>query len=354
VKDDDINTVNTTIHRKGDRIWLEGVKGWSLHEWPSSVHAAQAAVMSAVGEDISYDYLLGVSGLAFRMQVSKKTLCPSSPHSFCGYRCVARSREALPWQVRVFEMKPEQSEKVHEARQAVVGSIEHGVPVQYGNEEDGIIVGYQRKGDEWICLHPLRDRGQKPFIATQWPWGVAVFTQRKPQVLSRRELALGAREQAVTMGRTKDAEAYWVGFKAWDDYIARLKAIETADETTKSDALLGNAWIYECLASYRASAARYLREVAGEFEAPVAAYLTQAAALFEQISSKILCDEARPTIRIAPYPGGPNDGRFWTPEIRCEQVRRLETALPLEREAIGGIETALRKTTGLSNTRSTR
>jgi hypothetical protein len=73
--------VNTSVHRDADRVWLEGVRGWSPHEQHSSVHAAQAAVMGAVGEDVTYDYLLGVSGLAFRMQVSKKTLCPSSPHS---------------------------------------------------------------------------------------------------------------------------------------------------------------------------------------------------------------------------------------------------------------------------------
>jgi len=116
--------------------------------------------MEAVGEGVTYDYLVGVSGLAFRLQVSKKTLCPSSPHSYCGYRCVARSREALPWEVQVFEMKPGRIEKVRDARQAVVDSLERGVPVQYGNEEDGIIIGYQRKGEEWICLHPLRDRGR--------------------------------------------------------------------------------------------------------------------------------------------------------------------------------------------------
>lgn len=67
--------------------------------------------MRAVGEDVAYDYLVGVSGLAFRMQVSKTNLCPSSPHSFCGRRCVARSTESLPWQVRVFELKPDDRDR---------------------------------------------------------------------------------------------------------------------------------------------------------------------------------------------------------------------------------------------------
>jgi hypothetical protein len=77
-------------------------------------------------------------------------------------------------------MRAEEKREVPKARQAVVDSIERGVPVQYGNEEDRIIVGYQKNGEEWTCLHPLRDRGRKPFVPDQWPWGVAVFTHPKP------------------------------------------------------------------------------------------------------------------------------------------------------------------------------
>jgi hypothetical protein len=102
-------------------------------------------------EDASYEYLLGVSGLAFRMQVSREGLCPSSPHSFCGYPCHARSSRALPWKLKIFEVQPDDAGGVRKARQAIVGSIDRGVPAQYGSEEDGIIVGYQKGGEEWIC-----------------------------------------------------------------------------------------------------------------------------------------------------------------------------------------------------------
>jgi len=196
-------------------------------------------------------------------------------------------------------------------------------------------------GEDWICLHPLRDRGQKPFIATQWPWGVTVFTQRKPQMPARHELAVGALQQAVTMAKAGEAEAYDIGFKAWESCIERLKAMDTADDRTRSEALLGNSWIYECLASYRASAAVYLRQIANEFETQVAAHLSRAADFYERISGTVLRDEGHPTTSIAPYPGGPEDGKLWTNEARHEQVRRLEAPLPLEHEAIGEIEMAL-------------
>jgi hypothetical protein len=69
--------------------------------------------------------------------------------------------------------------------------------------------------------------------------------------------------------------------------------------------------------------------------------------LYEQIAGSILRDEGHPTISIAPYPGGPDDGKHWTPAMRHEQARRLGAALALEREAIGEIEMALSRTENL-------
>jgi len=66
--------MNTTVKRDGDRVWLEGVPTWFVGEKESSIHAAQAAAMQAAGLDTAYDYLVGVSSLAFRTQVSKDGL----------------------------------------------------------------------------------------------------------------------------------------------------------------------------------------------------------------------------------------------------------------------------------------
>ncbi len=338
----DENRMKTNVRRDGDRVWLEGVSGWSSGEKGSSVHAAQAAAMQAVGESTSYDDLLGISGLAFRMQLSKDGLCPSSPHSFCGFMCVSRSTQALPWKVRIFAVKPEQKEKVSEARRAVVESIDRGIPVQYGSEEDGLVVGYQKEGAEWICLHPNRDGGQKTFVETQWPWGLVVFTERKTNTLARKDLARGALEQAVTMASTRESGVYVVGFAAWTTYLQRLKDLEKQDEATRQAAMQGNAWIYECLAQYRASAARYLKSVAGEFAAEPARHLTQAASLYEKMAGQVLRDDTHEVTAIAPYPRSLKPGQSWSADVRKEEVHRLEAALRLEREAMAEIEAALR------------
>ena len=167
--------MTANVKRADGRVRIEGVELWSMGERGSSVHAAQAAIMETLGENVSYADLLGASGLAFRLQV-EPGFCPSSPHSCCGEQCVAGAVRALPWQIRVYAVDPDDSAGVAEARQAVVASIDRGVPVRYGSEEDGVIVGYQSDGEEWLCLHPLK--GDTMFVETDWPWGIAVFTDR--------------------------------------------------------------------------------------------------------------------------------------------------------------------------------
>jgi hypothetical protein len=86
--------MNTNVYREADRVTIPAASGWSPHDKQSSVHAAEEAVIQALGEDVTYDYLVGMSGLAFRMQLSREGFCPSSPHPACGDSCVGRSAEA--------------------------------------------------------------------------------------------------------------------------------------------------------------------------------------------------------------------------------------------------------------------
>jgi hypothetical protein len=336
--------MEANVRRDGHRAWIEGARGWSSASRCSSVHAAQEAVMQAAGEDTSYAHLVGVSGLAFRMQVSRANLCPSSPHALCGHRCVAGSLRALPWEARIFEVKPDDTAGVREARSAIAASIDRGVPAQYGSEEDGIIVGYLQDGEAWICYHPLHDAGRATFVETAWPWGIAVYTARKRTRPARRELAAGALQQAIAMAEAREAGDYHVGFAAWDAYGDHLRRLDDADDATRQQAVLGNAWIYTCLVQYRACAAAYLRDVAVEFDQAAARHLDHAARLYEQMSGGVLTDGAHDTASIAPYPWMVSAAEPWSAALRRQQIERLERAQRLEREALAAIELALAAT----------
>jgi hypothetical protein len=242
---------------------------------------------------------------------------------------VARSTEILPWKVRVYSGRRVEADDGREIRQAIVDSIHRGVPVQYGREEDGIIVGYQNGGAEWLCFHPERDDGRTMVVEPVLGWGVAVFTSRKETLPETGPLALAALRQAVRMAGARQAGGYLVGFEAWEQYIARLERLETADRRPGNDVWLGNAWIYACLAEHRRCAAGYLRDVAGGLPTAAAEPVGRAAGLYEAISAEILTDHGSAFCGL------------WTGEARPEQVRRLRDALPLERQAIAALGQAI-------------
>ncbi len=331
--------MRAAVKREGDKAWIEGVKGWNFAQKGSSVHAAMETVMRAVGEDVSYEHLLGTSGLAFRMQVHNEW-CPSSPHPFCGYQCVKGSVNALPWTVKPYEVKPDDAEGVKNARRAIVASIDRGVPCAYGSEEDGVIYGYQKGGEEWLCVHPFQ--GGKQVVETEWPWGIGVYTERKTEMPGRRALMVASLKQAVEMAHTKSVEEYDCGFHAWEQWIARLRDEEWIAQRSENEAGLmqGNSWIYCCLVEYRGAAAKYLRSVASDFDEGAANHLRGAADLYQRMVEDVLLAGDCP-LDVAPMTENLKEGERWTRARRAEQARRLEAALQLERQAIAEIEQAL-------------
>lgn len=331
------------VNHEDDRVWLEGIEGFGFEDYGSSVHGAQAKILEALGTPLSYEYLLGISGLAFRMQVFKDALCPSSPHSCCGYMCVSRSTTSNPWNIKIYEVKSEDAEKVQELRDAVKESIDRGFPLQYGSIEDGIIIGYQKNGEEWLCYDPLRQNGKKIVIETEIPWGVLEFVSMKDSLPSKNELAVESLKQAVEMARQKDADEYWLGFRAWEEYIKYLQKLNENNELIKKDDMMGNAWIYECLISYRLNAVNYLRGLSQGFYEDVELCLLNAADFYEKMVTEKLLDEQGCFTDFVPYPWMKNKEEAWTNKMREEEISRLQEALVWEKKAIAEIEKALAK-----------
>lgn len=333
--------IKTTVNRHGDKVWLTGIDYWSVGEKESSLQAAQEAAMKALGEQVDYDYLVGVSGLAFRMQVFAKELCPSSPHAHCGYGCADRSAEFIPWKMEPMPMRADGSMDRDKANKMVVESIDRGTPVLYGNEEDGLIIGYQKSGREWICRNPFGQSMSEDIVNTRDPWGMGFLTGRKTETPDKVKLERESLEQALKMAEMTESNGYYLGQKAWDSYIEQLQALDKADEKTVKDRMLGNAWIYECLVSYRRSAASYLRRIAPDFPEKARPHLLKAADLYESVWSKVLTDKDHNCLSVAPYGWSLKPGQKWDAGMRAAQIDRLRKAFPLERQALRAIAKAL-------------
>jgi hypothetical protein len=145
---------------------------------------------------------------------------------------------------------------------------------------------------------------------------------------------------------------YDMGFAAWERWIRELKdptpLIEEGqanldkfgtNESALKEYQLGNAWCYESLIDARQCAAKYLRAIAGGFDAEAAGHLNAAADAYDKVVAA-LTEGADCFTQIAPYPWM-KDAPAWDDELRAKQVERLRKALAQERVAIGEISAAL-------------
>lgn len=328
---------------RDERVYLENVRGLTSAECPSRMHGAQAAVMRAIGEEITYDELVGAGALAFRLQIHP-TFCPSSPHARCGYECVEGSLAALPWHVEehaVGDLEPDNpshADRIRAIRRTVMDSIDRGIPVQYGDIEDGIIVGYQSEGSEWTCYHPLRNDGADSYIEKGLTWHVLIYTARKDPLPTRRPVAEAALRQAAAMWHAEyspDADRKdRMGRAGWAYWVETLPSIPEKQQGA-GPSRHGSAMIYHTLVGHRRSAAAYLRLIACEFPDVAAMHLRQAAELYDQVANRALSDPEHSADTIAPY------WAPWPEAVRAEQLRRMRLAAELDGRAIAKIEAAL-------------
>ena len=156
------------VQRTDDKVWIDGVEGFNAGEYASSVHGAQARILQALGESLTYDDLICYGAFAFRVETHDR-MCPSAGHPCCGFVCVDGSNRASPWKMRLFETfpwgKPKENRDAFEAETcaAIRESVDRGVPVHYGSEEDGLIIGYGDSGRRWWCVHPYHKGGREAF-----------------------------------------------------------------------------------------------------------------------------------------------------------------------------------------------
>jgi hypothetical protein len=344
-------TTAMNVRRTDGRVWIEGVAGFSPGEYASSVHGCQARILQALGEPLTYDDLICYGGFAFRVSIHEG-FCPSAGHPCCGVMCIEGSNRALPWRTAVYDAGPWRKEPPDrpvfeaEVRAAVKASIDRGVPVHYGSEEDGLIIGYGDGGRRWWCVHPYHEGGQKAFWydeasgfagGAKWPWGIVVWTGPKPQAerVPARELTLAALRQAVAMWHTEKRGAYFCGDVAYAHWLNWLREVEAGRvKDPDPGAVQGNGWCFDVLIHSRRIAGRWLDQAADSFTGESATQLRCAAEHYTQLAAACMQDLTCPWDLTPPK-------ERWTSQMRQQQIARLEAAREQDRAAIAAIAKAL-------------
>ncbi len=229
------------------------------------------------------------------------------------------------------------------APQALIESIDQGVPAFYSREEEALVVGYDKQGQE-VLLRPYaaQKAGYEPHTVDELlaDWGGFEVLRRKESVPDRRESLIRSLEIAVELAYTpvyQDSPdhrgQYASGFAAYEYWIEGLRDGSERDNMQ----MVGNGHTFYSLIDARTCAASYLQKIAAELGDEAEKHLTRAAEHYGEITKILL---RRHPVEIAPMPWMPN-AKSWSQGHRNEQSALLEEAMSVEREAIGEIERAL-------------
>jgi len=333
---------------------LEKVR-WGAGERENSPMGALAAALQAAGEDVSYEFLMGVSGAAFRLQMMQGDWCPSAPHPRCGFNCFETAMAALDWDIEDIPAPKDDPNAVARVKAAVKESIDAGMPAFYTSLEESLIVGYQNDGDRLLLrLYGADREGYRPWwldrsrveqddqvpdsFLFDWPhltFGVLRHKDDRPDrgAALVRSLAL-----ASELSHAPEFDNYVSGFAAYSYWIDGLRdEARFADPDKREAAMHANAHCYYSLCDAREAAAGYLREVADELEGEAALHVARAAELYAHLADEVLTRNC--STEVAPMRWKLGD-QSWTQAMRAAQASILEEALDVEREAIGALEAA--------------
>lgn len=309
-----------------------------------------AAILDHLGCDLSYEDILGLTGVAFILQVDTSgpffpegnidaAWWPNDPWGF--YLGLPVLSQAAGWELRAIrsDMKTYRADPEALFRRVFAGPIEQslkaGKPaLTYGFVITGMddqaqpLSGYGTSGKS--------TRYSQETMRLKWqPWDLCVVGDRLPttpragvDALSLRHIVALFNEQA----QGADAPpTRFAGRRAWAEWLKMLyEARDRGGDASKYRSAWDNNVLIH-LRYDRAAAVAYLRAMAGRHPGRVAERLTAAADLYQRALDELKRGEL-------PHPG-PTRGGLPAYIAMAEQVRQLETAaIALLDDAAGQLE----------------
>lgn len=319
--------------RQGDTAYLSGIdpiRGFANGRDSTFTHCLEL-VLKALGRPISYDELMGLSGLAFRTQFRAHRWDVGNSDPLVGENCVAPMCSSVGVDFVVRVVRQDELTEAADLRQAITQSIDNRrMPVLAANiippEDWGIITGHG-PGRTWLCRSYNGGALGRNVQANGWPTAVVLLRKLKPRPAAK-EQYLASLRRAIDFFDQRRAGDYAQGTKAFEYWCTALLHVRDRDY------IHANAWTYIGLMDARAAAVRYLRSIAPGF-GERGKYITDAADLYER-EVRLLQDN---------YRFVPSESKF--PDTipprsdRQAQADALHKAVGLETQAIDLLRKAI-------------
>lgn len=307
-----------------------------------SLGGALGGLLQTAGRDLPQTYLMGTTGLAFRLTLDL-VLSPGSPWELNFHEVLPLWENLGAWFKRVSTRpeNPEYGADRAEALRLMYTSIDQGRPaIAYdllAVPEYGLVVGYDET--RLACLTLGGETVLEWMDAAVWPPpSHQSYTRAEAIALldlapdfDRRRAEVASLRFAVAHFWSPPSRDQWVqnGSAAYQYWMALLNA---PGGLHGAEPGLGHSYNLLLLQRARRDAAAYLSDLASRY--PAVAALPVAAARYGEVAAAL---EAATT--VLPFPGG---ALLTDQHVRFRLSEHLRTALAAERQGVDALEAALR------------
>jgi len=308
-----------------DKVFIDRIPQlkWGENSDNSFIRSAQLS-LNALGEDYSYEFLMGISGAAFRLHFNPDW-CPSSADSTTGFDVSKVLFKSLGYKSELHSIDDNNFDDIKSLYQKIIAQINLGIPIIAINlkvcPEWGIISGYLKDKPGILC-RTYFDKTEEYSLAEHAPW-LSFFIGEKEKAINDNELFINSLKIAVELAKTDKFEEYKSGYSAFKKWIEELKKQSEAIKTFVFKEYEINLTIFNSLLDSRKAAVSYLTLMNDKMK--------KGDLIIDNFKKEVeLLTEIQKNV-LPPFNA---KGNSWTADIINKQIDILTSALSIEKETI--------------------
>jgi len=316
-----------------DKVFIDKIPQlkWAEGTDNSFVRAAQLT-LNALGEDYSYEYLMGISGAAFRLHFHPDW-CPSSADSTTGFDVSRVLFKSLGYKSELNSIDDNNFDDIKSLYQKIIAQINLGIPIIATNlkvcPEWGIITGYLKNKPGILC-RTYFDKTEEYSLAEHAPW-LSFFVGEKGEAMNDDELFNNSLKIAVELAKTNKFDEYKSGYSAFKKWIEELKKQAEAIKTFVFKEYEINLTIFISLLDSRKAAVGYLTLMKDKMK--------KGDLIIDKYKKEV---ELLKEIQRNNLPSFKATANSWTAEIINKQIDILTQILRIEKKTIHLFEEELK------------
>ncbi|NNG27904.1 MAG: hypothetical protein HKM87_10285 [Ignavibacteriaceae bacterium] len=252
--------MNSGVIETKDKIFIDKIPQlkWGENTENSFIRSTQLT-LNALSENYSYDFLMGISGSAFRLDF-KPGWCPSSVDATTGFDVSKILFKSLGFNSELHSIDDNNFEDIKSLYKKIIAQINLGIPIIAINlkvcPEWGIITGYLKDKPGILC-RTYFDKTEEYSLAEHAPW-LSFFIGEKEKAINDNELFINSLKIAVELAKTDKFDEYKSGYSAFKMWIEELKKQSEAIKTFVFKEYEVNLTIFNSLLDSRKAAVSYL------------------------------------------------------------------------------------------------